>query len=278
MAEARGSTGEPTREPTMVALAAAIRRLDAPEAVTRDAVGFLAEFGVAGPDAQALLARGSQRFLIYRTLVHNRLRAATREFIPRTAARRGKEPFIADFAAFMAEHASTSPYLRDVPGEFVAWVVPRWQADASLPGYLGDLARHELLEGEVKNAPGGGESPTGSPLALDAALVFDGSTRLMQYGWAVHRLPYATDDRSDPEPEPTRLLVYRDADAKVRYLELTPWAASVMATLAVGNEPLGRGLSVAAQALGEPLDDDKLAKAAMLFAELADRGVLLGAR
>jgi hypothetical protein len=36
-------------------------------------------------------------------------------------------------------------------------------------------------------------------------------------------------------------------------------------------------LQRAAAGLGEPLDDDKLGKAAVLFAELDDVGVLLGA-
>lgn len=268
---------DPERDPGMLALAAAIRWVDAPAAVARDADGFLAQFGVHGADAAALLARGSQRFLIYRTLVHNRLRAATRESIPRAAARRGKEAFVADFTAFMAEHASKSPYLRDVPGEFVAWVVPRWRADPGLSPYVGDLAQHELLEGDVKNDPDGGEPPTGRAIALDAALVFDGSTRLMHYGWAVHKLPYASEDRTEPTEGSTDLLVYRDAEAKCRYLELTPWAAAVLDRLLARGEAVQTGLLAAAQAVGEPLDDDKLAKAATLFADLADRGVLLGA-
>lgn len=261
----------------MTALAAAIRRVDAADAVTADAAGFLASFGVADDDAAALLAKGGRRFLIYRRLVHNRLRAAAKEFIPRAAARRGNEAFVADFAAFMEAHASRSPYLRDVPGEFVAWVLPRWAADPDLPRFLGDLARHELLEGEVRNDPGGGEPATGKAVDLEAPLRFDGSCRLMHYDWAVHKLPYATEDRSEPLEASTHLLVYRDADAKVRYLELTPWAAAVLDALLEARSPVKHGLLSAAARLGEPLDDDKLAKAAMLFADLAERSVLLGA-
>lgn len=267
----------PEGDPTMRALAAEIRRTDAEGDVMRDAEAFLARFGVHGPDAAALLGRGARRFLIYRTLVHNRLRAATREFIPRAAARRGKDEFVADFAAFMQDHASRSPYLREVPGEFVAWVAPRWATDPDVPRFLVDLARHELLEGEVRNDPAGGEAPTGAAIALDAPLRFDGTARLMHYGWAVHKLSYATEDRSEPPEGSTHLLVYRDAEAKVRYLDLTPWAAAVLDALLVGGLAVKDGLLRAATELGEPLDDDKLAKAATLFADLADRSVLLGA-
>jgi hypothetical protein len=266
------------RDGGMLALAGAIRRVDAPAKVAADAEAFLAEYGVHGADAAALLAKGGERFLIYRKLVHNRLRAATRESIPRAVARRGKEPFIADFAAFMEDHACASPYLRDIPAEFVEWVLARWQADPEVPRYLGDLARHELLEADVRNDPDGGEPATGKPVALDAALAFDGSTRLMRYDFAVHRLSYATSDRSDPAEERTHLLVYRDADVKVRYLELTPWAAAVLDRLFTHGDAVQPGLLAAAAALGEALDDDKLGTAAPLFADLAERGVLLGAK
>jgi hypothetical protein len=261
------------RDPGMLALAGAIRRVDAPEKVAADAEAFLGEYGVVGADAAALLKKGGERFLIYRKLVHNRLRAATRE-----SARRGKEKFIGDFAAFMDERACSSPYLRDIPAEFVDWVVTRWSEDSEVPRFLGDLARHELLEADVRNDPDGGEAPTGKPLALDAALLFDGSSRLMRYEFAVHKLPFATEDRSDPPEGRTHLLVYRDPDVKVRYLELTPWAAAVMDRLLVHGDAVQAGLLAAAASMYEPLDDDKLAKAATLFADLAERQVLLGAR
>lgn len=268
----------PPGDPAMQALSAAIRLLDAPAAVRADAPAFLRSFGLDENDIAALLHKGTERFLIYRTLVHNRLRAATREFIPRAVARRGTDAFVRDFARFMQARASTSPYLRDVPGEFVAWVLPQWAADPDLPPYLCDLAQHELLEGEVRNDPHGGERPTGKPVALEEPLLFDGTARLMHYAWAVHKLPYATDDRSEPEARPTTLLVFRDIDAKVRYLELTPWAACVLDQLLVNQLGVREGLQRAAAGLGEPLDDDKLAKTATLLAELSDFGVLMGAR
>ncbi len=264
-------------EPAIVALNAAIRSVEAPAAMRADLGEFLQQHGVAGDDLDALAKAGAERILVYRALVHNRLRVATREFIPRAAARRGKPGFRADFDGFMQAHASKSFFLRDVPAEFVEWVAPRWAADDSLPPFLGDLARHELLETDVRNDPAGGEPASELPIDLELPIRFDGSARLMQYGWAVHELPLAIEDESAPPQRPTSLLVYRDAQVKVRYLELTPWATAVLEQLLVRKLGVREGLLAAAAAVGEPLDDDKLARAATLFAELVDHTVLLGA-
>src|SRR5688572_5646113 len=263
-------------EPTLVALDAAIRRVDAPDRMREDLARWLAAYGVQGEDLRALVDVGADRMLVYRALVHNRMRNATRAFIPRVVARIGEGRLRADFDRFVDDRAALSYYLRDVPAEFVAWVGPRWQADADIPAYIPDLARHELLDNDVRNDPAGGEAPTGNPVALDRPLAFDGTTRLMRYSFAVHRLSTAKDDRSEPEPAATSLLVYRDAEHKVRYLELSTFAAAALVHLLAG-QPVQDALRAAAADLGEPLDDDKLAAAAMLLADLAERGVMLGA-
>ncbi|MEM6290896.1 MAG: DUF2063 domain-containing protein, partial [Myxococcota bacterium] len=143
--------------------------------------------------------------------------------------------------------------------------------------YLVDLAHHELLEYDIRNDHRGGEAPTGLDLALDKPLRFDSAARLMRYDYAVHRLPAGTDDTSAPQQVPTRLLVYRDPKSSVRYLELTPLAHAVLEQLMEHGLAVAAGLQAACATLGEPLDDDRLATTATLLADLAERGVLLGA-
>ena len=167
--------------------------------------------------------------------------------------------------------------LRDLPAEFVEWVLPRWADDPEVPSYLCDLARHELLDLDVRNDWRGGEEPTGLPLALDRPLRFDGAVRMVEYDHAVQRLTKAVDDRTVPDAEPTRLLVYRDAEHRPRYLLLTPFAYALCRALVLDGLAVQPGLMAACETLGEPLDDDKLASAATLFADLMDRGVCLGA-
>lgn len=267
---------EPIEAP-VAALNAVIRAVRAPAALEEDLAGYLREHGVQEDDLHAMLEVGAERMLVYRQLVHNRMRNATRDFIPRTIARLGLARYRADMATFVEDRAAVSPYLRDVPAEFVQWVAPRWAEDPQIPDYLPDLARHELLDADVRNDPRGGEEPTGLPLALDRPLRFDGAVRLCEYGYAVHRLPKDKDDRTEPDAEPTQLLVYRDANHKPRYLALIPFAAALLHELCDNRLPVQAGLQAAAQSQGVPLDDDKLASAAQLLADLAERGVCLGA-
>jgi uncharacterized protein len=261
-------------EPTMVALDAIIRRAEAPPRAREDLARWLRERGVPDDDVAALVEVGAERLLVYRDLVHNRMRNATRSFIRRAARRRGAD-FRRDFEAFLDERASHSPYLRDVPAEFVAWVEPRWRADPTVPAWLHELARHELLDTSLRDEPRGGEPATDLPLMLDRPVRLDGTTRLCRYGFAVHRI--GIDGEDEPRLEDTELLAYRDRQShRVRYLQLVPFATAAIAHLLRG-EALAEALRGTAADLGEALDDDKLAAAAELLADLAERGVVLGA-
>lgn len=258
-------------------MAASLRRTDAPARLSAGADAFLREAGIEDADDRAAMAAQADRLMIYRTLVHNRIKNAIRDFVPRTLARLGRAPFGGTFDRYMDELGPQSPYLRDVPEEFVNWAAPIWKRDASVPDYIVDLARHELLELVVRNDPRGGEPATGVPVALDRGIRFDGSVRLCHYAHPVHELPRGLDDKTAPDARSTDLLVYRDAQGRVRYLELTPFAAAVVAALLTDRLALEPALRRACAVLDEPLDDDKLAGAASLLADLGERGVALGA-
>jgi hypothetical protein len=252
------------------AFCAAMCDAAAPMQIAADLPRFLTEHGVGSADREALAGHGG-RLLMYRKMVHNRLRGVVEDFLPRTAEQLGKARMRAELAAFMAEQAPRSVYFREVPGEFLAWAAPRWRADPTLPAFLVDLARHEWLDGEVSNTVAGGESASGAPLALDRPVQLDGSVRLRRYDFSVHR------DDQPPAPGPTSILAYRDRESlRVRLLELTPRAAAVCSRL-LADETLQAALAGACADLGETMDDEFLAAMASFLADLGERGVLLGA-
>ena len=79
-----------------------------------------------------------------------------------------------------------------------------------------------------------------------------------------------------PSRAPVALLVYRSPEHDVRYLELGQFARTLLSSLLNERLSLRLALSTSAESLGRSLDDELLARAARLLAELAERGALLG--
>lgn len=228
------------------------------------------------PDDRAALEQGElERLLVYRELVRGTLKAALEAAIPRSMARLGPR-FDVYFERFVAERGSTSHYLRDVTSEFLDFCASAFGSDPAVPPYLLDLARHEALH--IRVAAAAPEPLAARPsLELDEVPCFIEALSLSRSAFAVHRLPEALEDRSEPERRDTTLLAYRSPEHEVRYLELTPLAAAMLERWLSGAA-LGAGLTEAARAAGEEVTPALLEATARLLADLSERGVLLGTR
>jgi hypothetical protein len=218
------------------------------------------------------------RLSLYRRLVRNNLVGITSRMMPRTRARLNalaSGAFDASFDDFLSTTGPRTHYLRDVPGEFLAWVGKRWEERDDIPGYALDLAAHELAEFQVGAFPAAPTPPLGD-LALDRPLVFAEALRLMRYRFAVHELADDVDDRTAPVARPVCLLIYRDAQYDIDEVELEPLPARILDALLAGL-PLGQAIDDARKETGAELSRHVLADAARLLADLGERGVLLGA-
>lgn len=243
-------------------------------AIARDLRGFLESHGVATEDVEAVL-RAPPRLAVYRSLVRNGLCAVVARILPRTRARMNAMcggRFDADLARFLEERGPRTRYLRDVPEELVAWAAPRWIADPGVPPYLQDLAVYELMCFAVASCETVLEPPP-CEIAASRPLVFAESMRLWRAEWAVHELGSEVASTEEPVRRSVHLLAYRDAQHAVRWLELTPMAAGIVERLVAG-ESLMVAVASACQAAGASVDTVDVAR---LLADLADRGIILGA-
>jgi hypothetical protein len=251
---------------------------DGADAVARDLRGFLEGCGVADDDVEAILAEPA-RLLVYRSLVRNGLSSVVVRMLPRTRARMNAAcggRFDSDFARFVDEVGPRTHYVRDVPGEFFTWAEPRWRADPEVPSYLPDLAAHELAHFAVASSDDAVGEPRLAEVALDRPLAFAASVRLLVYAWAVHELSADETSHEEPRPGDVRLLGYRDSSHSVRWLELTPLAASIIERL-VSGESLGEAVERACSDRGVA-PARALPDIVKLLADLGERGALLGAR
>jgi uncharacterized protein len=264
------------------AMAAACLSAGTDLAIERDLGAFLAGHGVSAEDAEAIL-RAPRRLAVYRSLVRNGLSTVVLRILPATRARMNAAcagRFDVDLETFVDLVGPRTHYLRDVPSELFAWAEPRWRGDPQVPAYLSDLARWELARFSITSS-----EPAHGPLAegdavtgvtAERSLVFAESIHLTRFGWAVHELSREPDATELPARRDVRLLAYRDGAHAVRWLELTPMAGSLVERLASGN-PLGEAVTDAC-AEHETTADRVIPDVARLLADLAERGVILGAR
>jgi hypothetical protein len=258
---------------------------------------LLESSSLSDDDRAFLREQGPNRLLVYRRLVRTTLRDAVELSMPRAAARMkaisgspdGHSLFQEVFDAYVSEVGTRSHYLRDIAPELLAFCAERYADDPRLPASLLELGRLESAEIEVAAAPtsrelhGPSKAPeesaisTGDELELDRGVRFIDACRLFRFEHAVHRLPSAPDDRSEPAREKTFLLVYRSTAHEVRYLELSAVAEAILRRL-LGGLSLRTSLVAGCVEQGVPLDDAVLAGAAQVLSDLGQRGVLLGAR
>ena len=252
---------------------------DAGDELARDPAAFLRARGVP-EDEIAAMGETIPRLAVYRRLVRNNLEGVAYRLLARSRARLNELAdgrFDAEFTQFLESAGARTHYLRDVPAEFVAWAQPRWSVDAGIPRWVLDLARHELTAFVVGAAPQLPEPPNLVDLDLQKGVAFVSTARLDAHAYAVHQLPADEADRSPPDERAVSLLAYRDAEHRVRWLEVSPLAHAVLAGLMAG-EGLQTAIREGCAQVGIAMDDGALASIAALLADLGERGVLLGAR
>jgi len=243
-----------------------------------DLAGFLRQHGVGGDDAEAILA-SPRRLGLYRRLVRHNVVGVIETMLEATKARiEARVPGELDRAIvqFLDEAGPKTPHLRDVPGEFLSFIKPHWRANAKLPAWLVDYAELELVDFTISVAPRPLPPPPLAEVTADRPLVFADPRRMIHVGWAVNAVP-RDDVNAEPEKRDVTILVYRDEEHSSRFLELTPLAGAILERLFEGDA-LGAAMVNACQQKNHPLDDNVLAGAARLLADLGERGVLLGAK
>lgn len=216
------------------------------------------------------------RAAAYFQLVRANFDQVLRDLLPRTAARLG-DRFWDEARAFVHERGPQTHYLRDVPSELVAWALERWPRDEAMPPWAIDLARYEVASHQASAAPGDHETEADRELTLDRPVIMADHVRFLLMSYAVHELPADEDDASVPAARDVALLVYRDGDHDLRYLELTAAAAAIVERLLRGDV-VSSAVTEGAASAGVPVDEAFLQGTSRLLADLAQRGALLGGR
>ena len=186
------------------------------------------------PEAQPLLPGITrERMAIYEELFFNNVASLVSGAFPVLRAVLGAERWQSLLRSFLAEHRAATPYFLEISQEFIGWLQQGYRAEPQDPPFMLELAHYEWVELalDVSDAPlpAHGWSPLAWPLA---------------YRWPVQMIG-ADHCPAQPPPEPTCLLVWRDRQDQVRFMQLAPFAYQLALRLQAGEPPMQALLGLA---------------------------------
>lgn len=216
-----------------------------------------------------------RRLAIYRELFFNNIEGLLAGNFPVIRKTLGDARWQSLARAFYAGHRSRTPLFAEIGQEFIRFLQDRAAQGSGDPAWLAEMAHYEWVELALQIADDATPShdPRGDLLA-DVPVVSPFAWALA-YQWPVHRI--GPDFQPDlPPPEPTLLLVRRDATHQVRFAAISPLVYRLI-------ELFGEGPHTGAEALRQLCDeagvDDVpafLEQGTAMLLRMRQEGTLLG--
>lgn len=175
-----------------------------------------------------------ERIEAYAELLYNKFEDSLLACFPITRDMLGADRWQRLVRDFIARHRCASPFYRQIPDEFVAYLRDEREPNED-PPCLAELAHHEWMELVLSIAPeepAGGLDPEGDPLA--GVPVFAPVLALLQYRHPVHCIgPEQRALGELPSPGATEVFIlgFRDADDAIRFIEISAATARLVGLL-----------------------------------------------
>ena len=171
----------------------------------------------------------ARRLKIYEDLVYNNIENFINTGFPVLRSLYEKDDWRDLVRAFMQEHRCHSPYFLEISQEFLQFLMQDYVMRACDPPFMTELAHYEWVELALDVS-----QETLPPLAkvedmLAAVPSLSPLAWSLAYHYPVHRI--GTSFRPQEADEPTYLVVYRDRQDKVRFLEVNAATARLLELL-----------------------------------------------
>lgn len=207
---------------------------------------------------------------VYEEIVFNNLFESVSACFPVTQKVLGKREWLKLTRGFLREHSANSPIFREIPEEFLSYLTTQQH----LPPYLNSLCHYEWIELAVlmTDATVNLQAIDANGNLLQQSPVFNPAMQLLNYDYDVQNI--------SPKHKPTvqistQLLVYRNAEDTVKFVELNPVTYRLIALLReglTGEDALG----FISQELGHSDPSAVMQFGLQILEDFKQQGIVLG--
>ncbi len=173
-----------------------------------------------------------RRMAIYRELFFNNVEGFLSNTFPVLRALMCEQDWQAMARDFFAHHQCHTPLFLEIPREFLHYLEQERTEQPNDPPFLYELAHYEWVELALSVA----EAPDWTPDINTSADLSDSTIQVSPLAWAleytfpVHHIRPEVQPQ-EPSPQMNHLLVYRDLEDEVGFLELNPVSARLFSLL-----------------------------------------------
>lgn len=221
-----------------------------------------------------------RRMRVYRELLFNNTRSFLDSGFPVLSRIYGEQAWERLARSFFARHRCQTPYFLEISREFLRYLSDEHEPTEDDPAFLLELAHYEWVELALSVADtgfdmdaidGNGDLLAGRPVLSPLAWP-------LSYHYPVHVIGPGNQP-TEPPASTTHLLVYRNDDDEVHFLELNAVSARLVALLRDTCDLTGRKiLEQIADELGHVNREVVLQGGQQVLEDLRRRGALLGTR
>jgi hypothetical protein len=221
-----------------------------------------------------------RRMGIYRELLYNNVESFMASGFPVLRKVCSDAQWHGIMRDYFRSHRARTPYYPKMSSEFLRYLEQERGACDGDPAFLLELAHYEWIETtlmfDTRRPEADGVDRDGD--LLDGAPVLSPLALPLAYRFPVHRIG-PDFIPAEPPPQPTYLVVYRDRDDRIGFLELNAVSARLLDLLRQGEARSGHELlRQIARELGHPDPAVVERGGADILSELRRRDVILGTR
>lgn len=218
-----------------------------------------------------------RRLEIYRSLFFNNVNGFIQQGFPVLHSILPADRWTRMVRAFYEFHTCQTPYFLEIPQEFVSFLASGQGSEADDPPFMLELAHYEwmelVLDASTETLPETGFHPDGD--LLRAIPQLSPLHAVLSYHYPVQQICLDFQP-TEPLPQPVWLLVYRNRDDAVRFMEINGPTARLLQLIEEHPDQTGR--EVVSLLAGEmQFDEGQLADFSRgILQQLRERDILIG--